>query len=54
LSEEDVVASGILGMGRTIMGAKKRRWGGRAYRELPVSDERSGRRFSVATLPGRM
>jgi len=26
-SEEDVVASGILGMGRTIMGEKKRRGG---------------------------
>jgi len=52
-SEEDVVASGILGMGRTIMGEKKRR-GGRAYRELPVSDEKSGRRFSVPTLPGSM
>jgi len=51
-SEEDVAASGILGMGRTIMGEKKRRGGGRADRELPVSDEKSGRRFSVPTLPG--
>jgi len=39
-------------MGRTIMGEKKRRWGGRAYRELPVSDEKSRRRFSVPMFPG--